>query len=51
MLNSHQGLFIFLKGNKPANLQMTFEDLYQNYGDEDGFLYLLFTSENVFGYN
>lgn len=48
-LNPQQTLFVFLKGNRLVNLNMTFDRLYENYGDEDGFLYLLFASENVFG--
>lgn len=43
-------LFLFLqKNNTLPNLSKTIDEIYDEYKDEDGFLYIVYTSENTFG--
>ena len=42
-------LFIFVNETILAPTSFTMESLYDSYKDEDGFLYLMYCSENVFG--
>jgi hypothetical protein len=48
--NSSDGLYMFC-GNKKVLVSgsNTFQHLYANYKDDDGFLYMLYAGENVFG--
>lgn len=50
VLNSGDGFYMFC-GDKHVLVSgsNTFHDLYLNYKDEDGFLYMLYAGENVFG--
>ena len=47
-LDSSQALFITVNGVM-ATAGQTVGDLYDNQKDEDGFLYVVYTSENTFG--
>ena len=47
-LTSNKGLFLFID-NIIANSMMTIGELDTQYRNEDGFLYIKYTDENVFG--
>ena len=47
-LTSEKALFIFIEGTMPSST-LTFEDLYATYKNNDGFLYVSYAEENVFG--
>lgn len=47
-LESHQALFVTIDGVLGSSSTIISE-LYDNHKDEDGFLYVLYTSENTFG--
>jgi GABA(A) receptor-associated protein len=47
-LTSEKALFIFIEGVMPS-ANLTFEELYNLYKSNDGFLYVSYTEENVFG--
>ena len=42
-----QALFLFVNDTLPTS--QTIKDVYNNHVDEDGFLYIIYTGENVFG--
>jgi GABA(A) receptor-associated protein len=48
-LEESQALFVFVNEATLAPTSQTIGHLYNNYKDEDGFLYMLYCSENVFG--
>ncbi len=49
-LTPEKAMFIFI-GNTIPNVSMSMNDIYANYRDEDGFLYLNYsTEESVFGH-
>ena len=48
-LDEAQALFIFVDDSTLAVSSQTIGTLYQNHKDEDGFLYMIYCSENVFG--
>ena len=48
-LNKSQGLFITIGDSKLVSNRETLGDLYADYKNEDGFLYINYTTENVFG--
>jgi GABA(A) receptor-associated protein len=51
-LNPDKALFIFVQHNNNSILPKTSEhigNLYKNHKDDDGFLYITYTSENTFG--
>jgi GABA(A) receptor-associated protein len=49
-LNSSKGLFLFISDKKIlAPTTKSFNDLYTNHQDKDGYLYLTYSSENTFG--
>jgi len=48
-LDEAQALFIFVDESTLAASSQTIGTLYQNHKDEDGFLYMIYCSENVFG--
>jgi GABA(A) receptor-associated protein len=48
-LETHQSLFIFVDETALATTSETIGTLYENHKDEDGFLYMIYCSENVFG--
>jgi GABA(A) receptor-associated protein len=47
-LPPEQGIFLFINGYIPASSHML-NDLYYLYKDDDGFLYITYSSENTFG--
>jgi GABA(A) receptor-associated protein len=50
ILQSGDGIFIFCgKQHVLVTGSTTFQHLYENYKDEDGFLYMVYAGENVFG--
>lgn len=48
-LDESQALFIFVDDSTLAASSQTIGTIYQNHKDEDGFLYMIYCSENVFG--
>lgn len=48
LLQSHEALFLLINGTIPPT-SATFRDLYLTYKDSDGFMYMTYTKENVFG--
>jgi len=47
-INKEQGIYLFINGNIPCTSD-NFFNLYHNYKDNDGFLYIIYTYENTFG--
>lgn len=47
-LPGEKALFLFIEGNIPSNTAML-SQVYQEYQDEDGFLYVTYNTENTFG--
>jgi len=47
-LDSTEALFFFVN-NILCNNTQTLDEIYKTYKDKDGFLYILYTSENTFG--
>ena len=47
-LASEKAIFLFVSGNIPSSGSIM-SVLYDNYKDEDGFLYISYSEENVFG--
>lgn len=47
-LQPEQGLFFFINNELPLANQMM-RDIYEKYKDEDGFLYVTYSKENIFG--
>ena len=48
-LTDAEALFVFVNESTLAPTSETIGSLYSKYKDEDGFLYMLYCSENVFG--
>jgi GABA(A) receptor-associated protein len=48
-LNEQEALFVFINETILAKTSDEFGSLYESHKDEDGFLYLSYCSENVFG--
>jgi GABA(A) receptor-associated protein len=48
VLSSEQALFIFINGTIPSNSELM-SSIYEKYKDNDGFLYITYSSENTFG--
>lgn len=49
-LSAESGLFIFIDGTIPPTSALI-ANIYANYKDEDGFLYVRYSNENTFGKN
>ena len=47
-LNSSEALFFFIENNVPVQ-SSTIMELYNIHKDKDGFLYIIYNSENTFG--
>jgi GABA(A) receptor-associated protein len=47
--DSQNALFFFVQNNTIPATTLTFGELYDKYALTDGFLYLVYSSENVFG--
>jgi GABA(A) receptor-associated protein len=48
-LKETESIFMFVNDTVLAPTSHTMTTLYENYKDEDGFLYLVYCNENVFG--
>ena len=48
-LSSEEAIFLFVNNNTVAPTSTTLGSLYQEHKDKDGFLYLVYCNENVFG--
>ena len=48
-LQESEALFVFVNESTLATTASTIGQLYEDYQDEDGFLYFLYCSENAFG--
>jgi GABA(A) receptor-associated protein len=48
-LETHEALFFFVNENVLVNSSQTMITIYDTHKDEDGFLYLTYCNENVFG--
>lgn len=48
-LSAEKAIFIFI-GNTIPKCTDNIKDIYARFKDEDGFLYITYSSENVFGY-
>ena len=47
-LKPHEAIFLLVNDQLcPSN--MSFFEIYEKHADEDGFLYIIYTSENTFG--
>jgi GABA(A) receptor-associated protein len=48
-IDNKMALFFTINGNVPNSTQ-TMHNLYEEYKERDGFLYIIYTSENTFGH-
>ena len=48
-LSKEEGLVLFANGKYLLKPSQKLEDVYAKYADEDGFLYLIYSEEQVFG--
>lgn len=48
-LGRQESLFVFVEGNVMPQPNATMSQVYAQHKDEDGFLYIVFSSENAFG--
>ena len=48
-LESNQGLFLLIKGKNAVTGNQTMQEIYDHFKDEDGFLYITYSSESVWG--
>lgn len=44
-----QGLFLLAQGKHIMKSSASLDTLYEKYKDEDGFLYILYAEENIYG--
>ena len=48
-LPEEEALFLSVKGKYSISGQKIMENVYNTYKDEDGFLYIMYTSELIYG--
>lgn len=48
-LNSQQALYLLVSNRNLASLSRPLTQVYRDYRDEDGFLYVTYASQEVFG--
>jgi GABA(A) receptor-associated protein len=48
-LDSKQALFIFVGNGVLVPMNVSIEEIYNSYKNNDGFLYIIYTAENTFG--
>lgn len=48
-LNSQQALYLLVSNRNLASLSRPLSQVYRDYRDEDGFLYVTYASQEVFG--
>ena len=49
-IDSNQALFAFIENKLPCTNDIMI-NIYRNYADDDGFLYIIYSLENTFGFN
>lgn len=49
-LNSHQALYLLVNNRSMMSLTLTLAEVYGEYADGDGFLYVTYASQEVFGH-
>lgn len=50
MLCYPQALYLIINNRSMLSMSLTMTQAYEAYGDEDGFLYITYASQEVFGY-
>ena len=48
-MNPADGLFLFINNSVLPQTSSTFDEIYKKYKDRDGFLYIIYSGESVFG--
>lgn len=48
-ISARQSFYLLIDNRSMANLSMTISDVYAECGDEDGFLYITYASQEMFG--
>ena len=48
-LEAKEGIFLLVKGKNVITGNQTMQEIYEHYKDEDGFLYITYASESVWG--
>ncbi|XP_053615615.1 microtubule-associated proteins 1A/1B light chain 3C-like [Plodia interpunctella] len=49
-IKPNQALYLIINNRSMLSMSLTMAQAYENYGDEDGFLYITYASQEVFGY-
>ncbi|XP_075984883.1 uncharacterized protein LOC142982325 [Anticarsia gemmatalis] len=49
-IKPNQALYLIINNKSMLSMSLTMAQAYENYGDEDGFLYITYASQEVFGY-
>ena len=49
-LQPHESIYLFVDSNILIPSNQIMSSIYDSYKDDDGFLYILYTGENTFGY-
>ncbi|KAJ2954763.1 hypothetical protein O0L34_g3066 [Tuta absoluta] len=49
-IKPNQSVFLIINNRSMLSMTLTMAQAYENYGDEDGFLYITYASEEMFGY-
>ncbi|KAL0818967.1 hypothetical protein ABMA28_008260 [Loxostege sticticalis] len=49
-MKPNQALYLIINNRSMLSMSLTMAQAYENYGDEDGFLYITYASQEVFGY-
>ncbi|KAF9411934.1 hypothetical protein HW555_009408 [Spodoptera exigua] len=49
-IKPNQALYLIINNKSMLSMSLTMAQAYDNYGDEDGFLYITYASQEVFGY-
>ncbi|XP_068619756.1 uncharacterized protein [Battus philenor] len=49
-IKPNQALYLIINNRSMLSMSLTMAQAYENFGDEDGFLYITYASQEVFGY-
>lgn len=49
-LGSTQAFYLLVNNKTLASMSLTLAEIYQDYKDEDGFVYMTYASQEMFGY-